>query len=1465
MAASGEDINKTFTSQTSGSVYASFLVNVAAAQSGGDYFFHLGPVSIGTTFIGRIYARSTTGGIQFGLTKSNETPVTYAAGIYALNTTYLLVLKYSIVDGAGNDRVDLFISPALGGTEPPSSLSTAPANTDPSNIGAVGLRQGSGTSAASLRVDYIRVGTTWESVTSSSVTLTASPTSFTGLITTQGTASASRSFTLNGTNLSDPVSVSATANIELSSDGNTFSTTPLSITPASGSLSQVVYARIADTAPIGVFSGTITSTASATLATNVTVSGQVNDPNAPTLMVSPTTFTSLTTTEGTASGEQTYTVTATNLTEDVTVSAPAGVEISQSSGSGFGSFITLPPSTTSAVLYVRLTGAVVGPVSGTITNVSSGLTANVAVSGTVLNDPNTLISIATARASIGQTVTIEGRVTVTTQLGARQIYIQDGTGGIAVYSGVSGTDLTSVVQLGDLFRVKGPISVFNGYLEVNGVSGYTVVTGAGTVNPDPIPVTPDQLANYQGQLVSIADATITPATSATFTGGTNYTITAAGQSSTLRISGNSPLAGAGRPANPVSVTGIADRFVSGAGTTGTNGMQIQPRLLSDIPGSTEAQDVVCTIPNTTTLTRDQTLDIAAWNMEFFGADGGVITCSPTSLTYNDMGPVNEDLQQTNAVTVLNKLNADIIGVEEISDINRFVATVQAMPGSYSYICSNRFSYYFQDECTQTPTGNPPRVFGPTSLAQKVCVIYNRETITPVLAETKPLLDGAYTYPGDNGWSSGRLPFLFVADANIGGVTKRVHVVVIHAKSGSATDDYNRRVQDVADLKTLLDTNYPTANFIILGDYNDKLNGSIASGKQSSFSALINDAARYTGITLPLENQGCSTFNSSASFIDHMIVSNELQQAYVPNSVSVIQPFSVPNYGTTTSDHNPIVSRFDPSLLNSAPTVAQTIASQTATVGVAYSFTVPAATFTDTETPNSLTLSVSGLPSGLSFTAPNVISGTPSTTVGSPFTVTVVATDPGSLSVSTTFTLTVNPANNAPTVSNPIGSQTATLGVAYSFTIAANTFADAETPNSLTLSVSGLPDGLSFTAPNVISGTPSTTVGSPFTVTVVATDPGSLSVSTTFTLTIAPPPNTAPTVSNPIGSQTATVGVAYSFTVPAATFTDTETPNSLTLSVSGLPAGLSFTAPNVISGTPSTTVGSPFTITVKATDPGSLSVSTTFQLTILPPPNTPPTVAIPIPSQTATVGQLYSFNIPPGTFTDAQTPNSLTFSVSGLPAGLSFSGSSAITGTPSTTVGSPFTVTIVATDPGGLSVSTTYQITVRPAPNTAPTVVGSIGDRTASVNQAFTMNIPAVFTDTETPNGLTLSVNGLPAGLNFTAPSTISGTPSTTVGSPFTVTVVATDPGGLSVATTFQITVSNTTSCLNMFTVKNGTWDDVTVWSCGRTPTKLDPVTINHAVTLPTSYTGNALRVSFGPGGRIIQRVASLLNLASQGK
>ncbi|MBD2700248.1 putative Ig domain-containing protein [Spirosoma sp. BT702] len=199
---------------------------------------------------------------------------------------------------------------------------------------------------------------------------------------------------------------------------------------------------------------------------------------------------------------------------------------------------------------------------------------------------------------------------------------------------------------------------------------------------------------------------------------------------------------------------------------------------------------------------------------------------------------------------------------------------------------------------------------------------------------------------------------------------------------------------------------------------------------------------------------------------------------------------------------------------------------------------------------------------------------------------------------------------------------------------------------------------------------------------------------------------------------------------------------------------------------------------------------------------------------------------------------------------------ATTSSISVSVVGTYSVTLTAENgcTASASTSVTYQ-------NCPPTVVNVIPPQSATLGSTFSYTIPAnTFTDAETPNSLTLSVMGLPAGLSFVSPRTITGMVSTTVGSPFSVTVIASDPGGLSVRTNFQLNVIVAGGCSSMYTVKAGNWNDASVWSCGRVPIATDAVQVNHVVNLSGSYQAQALRVKYGAGGRLSFNATSRLKL-----
>ncbi len=101
-------------------------------------------------------------------------------------------------------------------------------------------------------------------------------------------------------------------------------------------------------------------------------------------------------------------------------------------------------------------------------------------------------------------------------------------------------------------------------------------------------------------------------------------------------------------------------------------------------------------------------------------------------------------------------------------------------------------------------------------------------------------------------------------------------------------------------------------------------------------------------------------------------------------------------------------------------------------------------------------------------------------------------------ISDNYLLTIT--NTTPTVTNLIPNQIASLGNLFTFPIPANTFNDVN-GDTLTISVSTLPDGLMFDRTNTsITGTPATVGVSDITVT--ADDGNGAMVSTSFSLTVS---------------------------------------------------------------------------------------------------------------------------------------------------------------------------------------------------------------------------------------------------------------------------------------------------------------------------------------------------------------------------
>ena len=270
-----------------------------------------------------------------------------------------------------------------GGSVATTTISARIAST--AAVGSVtGSVSNSSTGATAQSVD---INGTVNAVATPTVTVVGGPLNLGAVIT--GTAGTSQSYTVAGSNLTADIAIVAPAGVEISKDGGTTWHTTLTLAESGGTVATTtIQARIAATATVGSVTGTITDTSAGATTQDVTVSGTVNAVGTPTISVVGGPLDLGTVVTGTAGTPQSYTISGSNLTADIAIAAPTGVEISKDGGATWHTSLTLindGGSVASTTISARIAStAVVGSVTGNITNLSTGATSqSVSVSGTV--------------------------------------------------------------------------------------------------------------------------------------------------------------------------------------------------------------------------------------------------------------------------------------------------------------------------------------------------------------------------------------------------------------------------------------------------------------------------------------------------------------------------------------------------------------------------------------------------------------------------------------------------------------------------------------------------------------------------------------------------------------------------------------------------------------------------------------------------------------------------------------------------------------------------------------------------------------------------------------------------------------------------------------------------------------------------------------------------------------------------
>ncbi|AEW01544.1 hypothetical protein A4D02_05975 [Niastella koreensis] len=206
---------------------------------------------------------------------------------------------------------------------------------------------------------------------------------------TIGAPSAVQTYTVSGSNLSANITITPPVNYQVSGDGATWynNASPLVLTPAGGTLANTNIQVRLNATTAGAYSGNITNASAGATAQNVAVTGSsvalITNVTVDKMMLN-----AFSQTLGKPTDAQTFTVKITNMSGPVTITPPAGYEVSADTGKTWytaGSVPSIPAGAGNAwsgTVMVRLNAANVGTYEGNVTIQTNGFAAvNVGMTG----------------------------------------------------------------------------------------------------------------------------------------------------------------------------------------------------------------------------------------------------------------------------------------------------------------------------------------------------------------------------------------------------------------------------------------------------------------------------------------------------------------------------------------------------------------------------------------------------------------------------------------------------------------------------------------------------------------------------------------------------------------------------------------------------------------------------------------------------------------------------------------------------------------------------------------------------------------------------------------------------------------------------------------------------------------------------------------------------------------------------
>lgn len=311
--------------------------------------------------------------------------------------------------------------------------------------------------------------------------------------------------------------------------------------------------------------------------------------------------------------------------------------------------------------------------------------------------------------------------------------------------------------------------------------------------------------------------------------------------------------------------------------------------------------------------------------------------------------------------------------------------------------------------------------------------------------------------------------------------------------------------------------------------------------------------------------------------------------------------------------------------------------------------------------------------------------------------------------------------------------------------------------------------------------------------------------------------------------TAAAGVAFNHRINVTGFS-----GPITLTATGLPAGLSLTPSGEIVGTPSVT--GTFNFTVTARFGNNCTASQNFTLTV--------------------GANCVGFSLPPAAFANARkseafnhtlaaigASGAVTYRITAgnLPTGLTLSPTGVISGTP--TVGGAFSFTVTATDANGCVATQTYSMSIAEGCTSA----FFISDITLTAKINVAVNLALIVNS----SGQKLICNalGLPEGLSINAAGVLIGTPKVTGIFQFKVTL--TDANNCVANKIFTINILDEDQCELRLSMNN----------C---PPAIASVMFNHQIIVAGGVAPFTFRVGSGlPNGLTVSSTGLISGVPTQ--